>query len=45
MQVLIVETARQTAEVFGINWGGGLFINYTVAILWIGDVAGGGLQE
>ena len=21
------ETARQTAEVFGLNWGGGLFIN------------------
>jgi hypothetical protein len=24
------ETARQTAEVFGVNWGGGLFINYTL---------------
>ena len=33
-----VDTARQTAEVFGINWGGGIFINYTVAILWIGDI-------
>ena len=33
------ETARQTAAVFGINWGGGLFINYTVALLWIADVA------
>ncbi len=33
------ETARQTAEVFGINWGGGLFINYTVAVLWLVDVA------
>ena len=32
------ETARQTAEVFGINWGGGLFINYTVALLWLADV-------
>src|SRR5262249_44129618 len=34
-----VETARQTAEVFAINWGGGLFINYAVAGLWIADVA------
>ena len=32
------ETARQTAEVFRINWGGGLFINYTVATLWVADV-------
>ena len=34
-----VDTARQTAEVFKINWGGGLFINYAVATLWFADVA------
>jgi hypothetical protein len=34
-----VETARQTAELFAIYWGGGLFINYAVAILWVIDVA------
>lgn len=33
-----VDTARQTAEVFKINWGGGLFINYAVALVWIIDV-------
>jgi len=33
-----IDTARQTAEVFAINWGGGLFINYAVAGLWIADV-------
>ena len=33
-----VDTARQTAAVIGSNWGGGLFINYAVAILWIADV-------
>lgn len=33
-----VDTARQTAEVIGSNWGGGLFINYAVAMLWIVDV-------
>lgn len=33
------DTARQTAEVFKVNWGGGLFINYAVAALWLVDVA------
>ena len=33
------DTARQTAEVIKINWGGGLFINYAVASLWFADVA------
>jgi hypothetical protein len=37
-QSAFIDTARQTAEVFAINWGGGLFINYSVAILWIADV-------
>lgn len=32
------DTARQTAEVFAIDWGGGLYINYAVAIFWIADV-------
>ena len=34
-----VDTARQTANVFKVNWGGGLFINYAVATLWFADVA------
>ena len=38
-QSAYVDTARQTAAVFKINWGGGLFINYAVAILWFSDVA------
>jgi hypothetical protein len=32
------ETARLTAEVFGLNWGGTIFINYTLIIGWIADV-------
>jgi hypothetical protein len=32
------ETARQTAEVYRLNWGGGLFINYGVLLLWICDL-------
>ena len=37
-QSAYIETARQTAQVFGMNWGGGLFINYAVATLWTVDV-------
>ena len=33
------ETARQTAEVTGINWGGGVYFNYVLMIGWIIDVA------
>ncbi|MGE0130202.1 MAG: hypothetical protein AB7U82_19120 [Blastocatellales bacterium] len=32
------ETARQTAEVTGLDWGGGLFINYALIIGWILDI-------
>jgi hypothetical protein len=32
------ETARQTAAVVGINWGGGIYINYAVVLFWILDV-------
>ena len=38
-QSAYVETARQTAQVIAINWGGGLFINYAVATVWTADVA------
>jgi len=31
------ETAQQTADVFGLNWGGGLYFNYVFTILWIAD--------
>jgi len=32
------DTARQTAEVVGLNWGGGLYVNYALLILWTLDV-------
>jgi hypothetical protein len=32
------ETARQTGEMTGFHWGGGLFLNYLLGILWLGDV-------
>jgi hypothetical protein len=30
-------TARRTAEVVGLNWGGGLYTNYAFAGLWTAD--------
>ena len=32
------DTARQTSEFSGWNWGGGLYINYAFALLWLGEV-------
>src|SRR5262245_10761780 len=31
-------TARQTAEVVGLDWGGGLYANYAFAAVWVADV-------
>ncbi len=32
------DTARQTYEVFGLDWGGGLYVNYALAAAWAADV-------
>lgn len=32
------ETARQTAEVFNWNWGGGVYVNYVFITAWVLDV-------
>jgi hypothetical protein len=32
------ETARQTAEVFNLNWGGGIYVNYVFVAFWLLDV-------
>lgn len=32
------DTARQTDEVFGLGWGGGLYVNYALLALWVADV-------
>ncbi|MBA2647930.1 MAG: hypothetical protein H0U81_14125 [Pyrinomonadaceae bacterium] len=32
------DTARQTAEVFGLDWGGGLYVNYALLLAWVLDV-------
>ncbi len=35
------DTARQTNELLGIDWGGGLFFNYALLIVWLADVIHG----
>lgn len=32
------DTAQRTQELFGLNWGGGLFINYALLIAWMVDI-------
>ena len=34
-----LDTARQTNEVFGLDWGGGLYINYALLAGWVIDVS------
>ena len=33
-----LDTTRQTYQVLGINWGGGIYFNYALIILWTIDV-------
>ena len=32
-------TARQTEAVFGLDWGGGLYVNYAFSALWVSEAA------
>jgi hypothetical protein len=32
------DTARRTAEMTGLEWGGGIFLNYLLAVAWVADV-------
>lgn len=32
------DTARQTAQLLGWSWGGGLYINYAFGLVWAGEV-------
>jgi len=32
------ETARQSAELTGLRWGGGIYLNYLFAAAWLADV-------
>ena len=32
-------TARQTDQVVGLDWGGGIYFNYLLMVFWAGDAA------
>lgn len=32
------ETARVSGELFGVAWGGGLWLNYLFTVVWVGEV-------
>ena len=34
----VAETARQTERVYGVAWGGGVYVNYAFAALWAADL-------
>jgi hypothetical protein len=34
----VAATARQTAAVTGLAWGGGIFFNYAFLVVWVADV-------
>jgi hypothetical protein len=38
-QAAIAATARQTAALTGLDWGGGLYVNYAFITLWLTDAA------
>ncbi len=33
----VIETARQTKELIGWDWGGGVWLNYLLVVVWLGD--------
>lgn len=37
--LMVRETARQTAELAGMNWGGGVYFNYAFMLVWAADGA------
>ena len=37
-QAAVLDTARQTAEVFGVAWGGGVYVNYLFLAMWLADL-------
>ena len=34
-EAAIAATARQTLAVYGVNWGGGVFVNYAFVAVWL----------
>ena len=38
-QAAVQDTARQTAEVFGVAWGGGVYVNYAFVAMWLAELS------
>jgi hypothetical protein len=36
-EAAVAATARQTAAVYGLDWGGGLYVNYVFAGVWLAE--------
>jgi hypothetical protein len=36
-QSAVQATARQTAAVYGLDWGGGVYVNYLFVAVWIAE--------
>ena len=34
------DTARQTREATGLDWGGGVYLNYLLVLVWLADALG-----
>lgn len=34
----VADTARQTEAVYGLAWGGGLYVNYLFVIVWLSEL-------
>lgn len=34
----VLETARQTADVYGVAWSGGVYVNYLFVAVWLADL-------
>ena len=35
----VAETARQTAAVYGLAWGGGVYVNYVFVAVWLAELS------
>ena len=38
-EAAVLETARQTAAVYGLAWGGGVYVNYLFVGVWLAEIA------
>ena len=37
-QAAVLETARQTAAIYGLAWGGGVYVNYLFVGVWLSEI-------